>query len=91
MTRCTCATDEAAARAAVRAYGQRCAAAERERIAEAIEAAVREHADHMATYTLPALQPGFMDGWNHALRLLRRDAAFIADRAARIARTEPTP
>ena len=51
---------------------------ERERITRAVV----EHADHMETYTLPALQPGFIDGWTHALRLLRRDADSIASRAA---------
>ena len=46
----------------------------RERIVEAI----LNHVDHMEGYTLPAPQPGFIDGWSHALRLLRRDADFIA-------------
>ena len=61
-------------------------AAERDRVLanerERITRAVVEHADHMETYTLPALQPGFIDGWTHALRLLRRDADSIASRAA---------
>jgi hypothetical protein len=64
--------------------------AARRQIAEAVEQAVTEHAEHMETYTLPALAPGFIDGWTHALRLLRRDAGFIADRARRIARQAGT-
>jgi len=57
-------------------------AAERASERERLVLAIVDHADLMETYTLPALQPGFIDGWQHALRLLRRDAYFIASRAA---------
>jgi hypothetical protein len=50
----------------------------RETIARAIEA----HIDHMATYTLPAIEPGFVRGWDHALRLIRLDGDFLAERVA---------
>ena len=52
--------------------------AENDALRERIVEAILNHVDHMEGYTLPALQPGFIDGWSHALRLLRRDADFIA-------------
>lgn len=50
----------------------------RRETAEQIAQAVWTHADHMAGYTLPALSSGFIEGYTHALNLLRRDAGFIA-------------
>jgi hypothetical protein len=49
-------------------------------LADDVRRAITEHADHMEGYTLPGLQQGFLNGWDHALRLLRRDAGFIASR-----------
>lgn len=48
---------------------------------KAVEAAVIAHAEHMETYTIPTLKPGFIDGYMHALKLLKRDAGFIAEKA----------
>jgi len=50
----------------------------RRETAEKIVEAVWTHADHMAGYTLPVLSSGFIEGYTHALNLLRRDAGFIA-------------
>ena len=54
----------------------------REAVVAAVAQEVTEHAAHMETYTLPALQPGFIDGWMHAMRLLTRDAGFIGSKSA---------
>lgn len=54
--------------------------AEREDATAAITQAILEHAEHMELYSLPATSPGFMEGYFHALGLLRRDAGFIASR-----------